>query len=361
MSSPDKIKACAFLPAATSMIYSMGLEEHLCGVTFECHSDKPKVVRSFIEGNNYSSAEIDKVVSESKQMGKSLYYVDEELLQQIEPDVIFTQDVCDVCQIGTSYAEQAIFKLKKQPLVIPLTPRTLNDVYGNAITIAKALGHEEVAYKVLAELKKRTDSILDTLRKNNAPLKRVMIMEWIEPIYNCGHWIPYQISQAGGVDMLSNPGGYSIVTPWEKVRLYNPEVLAIAPCGFNIHRAAQEIDKLEKQEGWNDIAAVKNGSVFVADADLFTCPSLQLVDGIEMLSHLFHPDLFPPQNKFKDKCLQLYTPKKCRSCGKGFTCQSVDCWCSKMPAVMPMEEGKDCLCPECLSKAIDEKLAKAGS
>src|SRR5579872_5022922 len=123
------MKACSFLPAASSMIYQMGLEEFLYGVTFECHSDKPKVVRSHIEGNTYTSLEIEKIVSESKQMGKSLYYVDEELLQEIAPDVIFTQDVCDVCQIGTSYAERAIFKLKKQPKVIPLIPRNLEDVY----------------------------------------------------------------------------------------------------------------------------------------------------------------------------------------------------------------------------------------
>ncbi len=107
------MKVCSFLPAATSMIYQMGLEEFLCGVTFECPSDKPRVVRSYLEGNNYTSAEIDKIVSESKQEDKSLYYIDEELLQQIAPDIIFTQDVCDVCQISTSYVERAIYKLKK--------------------------------------------------------------------------------------------------------------------------------------------------------------------------------------------------------------------------------------------------------
>jgi iron complex transport system substrate-binding protein len=295
------LKVCSFLPAATRMIYQMGLEDSLYGVTFECPSDKPKVVRSHIEGNTYSSEEIEKIVSESKQMGKSLYYIDEDILQEIAPDVIFTQDVCDVCQIGTSYAERAIFKLKKQPLVVPLTPRNLNDVYANAIDIAKAMGKEEAAYKLLAELKKRTDSITDTLRKHNAPLKRVMVMEWLDPIYNCGHWIPYQIALAGGVDMLSNPAGYSIITDWEKVVRYNPEVLVVAPCGFNIERTAKEIDKLAKREGWNELAAVKNSAVFIADADLFTCPSTELVDGIELLASMFHPEIFPMQKQFDDK------------------------------------------------------------
>jgi len=303
------MKVCSFLPAATSMIHHMGLEEFLCGVTFECHSDKPKIVRSHIEGNNYSSAEIEKIVSESKQMGKSLYYVDEDLLQEISPDVIFTQDVCDVCQIGTSYAERAIHKLKKQPLVIPLTPRSLNDVYDNAILIAKTLGREEAAYHLLAGLKKRTDKIIDTLRTNNAPLKRIMIMEWLNPIYNCGHWIPYQIAQAGGVDMLSNPSGYSVITSWEKIVRYNPEVLVVAPCGFNIERSAKEIDKLTRREGWNDLSAVKNNAVHLADADLFTCPSTHLVDGIELLASLFHPELFPLEKRFENKFLPLAKSK----------------------------------------------------
>ena len=307
----QKLKVCSFLPAATSMIYQMGLEEFLCGVTFECHSDKPKVVRSHIEGNTYSSEEIEKIVSESKQMGKGLYYVDEDLLQEIAPDIIFTQDVCDVCQIGTSFAERAIYKLKKPPLVIPLTPRNLNDVYDNAITIAKALEKEEAAYQLLAQLKKRTDKIIDILRKNNAPLKRVMIMEWLNPIYNCGHWIPYHVAQAGGVDMLSNPSGYSIITPWDKVVQYNPEVLVVAPCGFNVERSAKEIYKLTEREGWNELLAVKNNAVYLADADLFTCPSTHLTDGIELLASMFHPDLFPIiQKEYKDKYMRLASVTK---------------------------------------------------
>ncbi|HWZ21612.1 MAG TPA: ABC transporter substrate-binding protein [Cytophagaceae bacterium] len=299
------MKVCSFLPAVTQMIYSMNLQEHLSGVTFECISDKPKVVRSYIEGNDYTSEEIDRIVSQSKAQGKSLYYIDEELLQSISPDIIFTQDVCDVCQIDTSYVQRSTYKLKKQPLIVSLIPKTLNDVYQNAITIATALGKEEVAYKYLAELKKRTDGIIDTLRKYNAPLRRVMVMEWIDPIYNCGHWIPYQVAQAGGVDMLSNPSGYSIVTPWEKVRLYNPEVLVVAPCGFNVNRAAKEIEILYSKEGWNDLGAVKNREVYIVDAEFFTQPSTTLVDGIELLAALFHPTLFQVPQKLSTHYLSI--------------------------------------------------------
>jgi len=299
------MKICSFLPAATQMIYSMNLQENLCGVTFECVSDKPKVVRSYMEGNNYSSDEIDRIVSQSKEEGKSLYYIDEELLESISPDIIFTQDVCDVCQIDTSHVQRAISKLSKQPLIVPLIPKTLNDVYQNAVTIAASLGKGEIAHKLLSELKKRTDKIIDTLRENNAPLRRVMVMEWLDPIYNCGHWIPYQISQAGGVDMLSNPAGYSIITPWEKVKQYNPEVLVIAPCGFNVKRSSEEIRILAAKNGWNDLLSVKNKEVYLANAELFTQPGTTLVDGIELLAALFHPTLFEVPVKLSSHYLSV--------------------------------------------------------
>lgn len=291
------MKACSFLPAATQMIYDMGLQHLLYGITFECPPqalvEKSKIVRCVMEGKAYSSIEIDRIFSAAKAQGKSLYYVDEDLLQQIQPDVIFTQDTCEICQIDTKCTAAAVAKLKKQPQLVPLTPNNLDDVYQTAITIATALGHEEAAYAYLSRLQKRTDNILDTLREHKMPLKRVMLMEWIEPIYNCGHWIPFQIAQAGGLDALSNPGGDSIVTPWEKILRYNPEVLVIAPCGFDINRAKVELHLLTAKEGWNDLEAVKTGQVYLCDFDLFTQPSAStLVEGIEMLAALFHPQLF---------------------------------------------------------------------
>jgi iron complex transport system substrate-binding protein len=304
------IKICSFLPAATSMIYEMGLENQLVGVTFECHSDKPKVVRSYLEGTNHTSQEIDQIVSQSKAQGKSLYYIDDSLLASLAPDIIFTQDVCDVCQIDTSHVARSVYKLAKEPELIPLIPRNLDDIYQNVITIAKAFDQEERGYELLAKLKKRTDFILDTLRKNNAPLKRVMVMEWLDPIYNCGHWIPYQIAQAGGVDMLSNPSGYSVVTAWEKILLYNPEVLVVAPCGFDVNRSSQELEALTKLEGWDTLQAVQNNAVFLADADLFTQPSTTVVDGIELLAALFHPDLFEVPKKLENKYLSFHANEK---------------------------------------------------
>lgn len=279
----------------------MRLDHLLFGVTFECPLppglEKPKVVRCMLEGHNYTSMEIDRIFSASKASGKSLYYVDEGLLAAIEPDIIFTQDVCDVCQIDTACTSAAIERLNKTPVIVPLTPSNLQEVFDSAITVASLMGHEEAAYKYLASLKKRIDNILDKLREHHMPLRRVMVFEWMDPIYNCGHWIPFQIAQAGGIDMLSNPGGDSVVTDWNKILKYNPEVLVIAPCGFDITRTKQEISTLCRKPGWSQLKAVQSDEVYLADFDLFTQPSASsLVDGIELLAALFHPSLFsiPP-------------------------------------------------------------------
>lgn len=303
--------ALSFLPAATRMIYDMGLQEYLQGVTFECFPDalaeKPKVVRCLLEGNHYSSIEIDRIYSTSKAQGKSLYYVDEDLLWKLQPDVIFTQDVCEVCQIDTACTREAVAKLEKQPLLIPLTPKDLNDVYQTAIIIAFALGKEEAAYSYLSSLQKRTDHILDILRLHKMPLKPVMLMEWIDPIYNCGHWIPYQVAQAGGIDMLGNPSSVSIVTSWDRIVKYNPEVLIIAPCGFEVKRALEELHLLTQKKEWDQLQAVQNKQVYVLDFDLFTQPSPStLTDGIELLAALFHPALFTVPPHLKHKYINVY-------------------------------------------------------
>ncbi|WP_293309029.1 ABC transporter substrate-binding protein [Pedobacter sp. UBA5917] len=303
------MKVVSFLPAATKMIYDMGLQEYLYGVTFECPkeaADQPKVVRCILEGKNYSSIEIDRIFSASKAQGKSLYWVDDELLESIAPDVVFTQDICEVCNIDTVCTETAVMKLSKQPTLVPLSPNNLQDVFECAITIARALGKEEVALNYLAGLQRKTDHILDQLRANRAPLKRVMLMEWIEPIYNCGHWIPFQIAAAGGVDMLSNPAGDSIVTHWDKILKYNPEVLVIAPCGFDQKRSLEEMQLLTSKPGWGKLEAVKNNQVYIADFDMFTQPSIgTLVEGIQALACMFHPGIFKADDHIAKKFINL--------------------------------------------------------
>ncbi|MFB6305684.1 MAG: ABC transporter substrate-binding protein [Flavobacteriales bacterium] len=280
-----KPKICSFLPAVTSMINEMGMEEYLSGVTFECPSDKPVVVNSVIEENDPPAHEIEAIVREKMQNGEELYSINKEKLADIQPDIIFTQDVCEACQIDTNLVKRSIDHLDKKPEIVPLNPRNLSDVFENARTIAEKIGEKEKCEQYFKSLNERLRKIKNSLQNKNK--REVMVMEWTDPIYNCGHWIPDQIEAAGGVDKLSNPEGYSEVVSFNKVLEYDPEVIVVAPCGFDEERARQESEVLKKNKGWEQLRAVKNDNVHFLDSNLFTCPSTTLVDGIEKLSRIF--------------------------------------------------------------------------
>lgn len=303
-------RVCSFIPAVTQMVYDMGLQNELFGVTFECPKkalqEKEIVVRCVLEGKHFSSEEIDKIFSNSKAKGRSLYYVDEQVLGNILPDIIFTQDVCEVCQIDTKCTSAAVAKLPKKVELATISPDTLEDVFKSVIQIAKVFEKEEKGYQHLHQLQQRIDTIIDTQRKHRLRPRRVSLLEWINPIYNCGHWIPDQVALAGGIDMLSNPGGDSIVTNWDKIVRYNPEVMVIAPCGFDTKRTIEEISILSNKADWSELKAVKNKEVYIADFDLFTQPSAStLVDGIELLFSVFHPSVANLTSHLKQKVVSL--------------------------------------------------------
>jgi iron complex transport system substrate-binding protein len=287
----------SFMPAVTQMIYDMGLQEHLNGITFECPkialAEKQVAVRYKLEGQVLTSEEINTIFSKTKAEGGTLYYVDEPVLESIAPDVIFTQDVCDVCQIDTACVATSAYKLPKIPKLISITPNSLEDVFENAITIAEALGKKEVGIAYVKMLKDRVYTIVDTQRAKRIQPKSVLLLEWIDPLFNCGHWIPHQIGYAGGIDLLSHPSGDSIVIPWDKIVKYNPEVLIIAPCGYEVSRTLEDMKFLEEKPEWSSLKAVKNGQVFIADFDMFTQSSAAtLVNGIECLAKMIHSEHF---------------------------------------------------------------------
>jgi iron complex transport system substrate-binding protein len=287
----------SFMPAVTQMIYDMGLQEYLHGITFECPkialAEKKVVVRYKLEGQELTSVEINTIFSKTKAEGGTLYYIDEPVLESIAPDVIFTQDVCDVCQIDTACVATSANKLPKVPKLISITPNSLEDVFENAITIADAFGKKEVGIAHVKKLKERIYSIVDLQRAKRIQLKSVLMLEWIDPLFNCGHWIPHQIGYAGGIDLLSHPSGDSIVIPWDKIVKYNPEILIIAPCGYQISRTLEDMKFLEEKPEWTTLSAVKNGQVYLADFDMFTQSSADtLVNGIECLAKMIHPEYF---------------------------------------------------------------------
>ncbi|MFY0627421.1 MAG: ABC transporter substrate-binding protein [Reichenbachiella sp.] len=304
------MKICSFIPAVTQMIYDLGLESDLYGVTFECPAialhEKKKVVRCVLEDKEYSSREIDRIFSQSKAEGRSLYYVDQAVLSDIAPDVIFTQDICEVCQIDTECTAAAVSKLDKEVKLVTISPDSLEDVFASVLTIAKEFNRIDLAHSHLAQLQLRLDKIIDQQRRYQIRPRRVSLLEWVDPIYNCGHWIPDQIALAGGIDMLSNPSGDSVVTSWDKIVKYDPEVLVIAPCGFSTERSLVEIEIMTSKAEWMSLKAVANQEVYIADFDLFTQPSAStLVDGIELLSTVFNPTYFNLDTRLKPKLKSL--------------------------------------------------------
>ena len=300
------MKVSSFMPAVTQMIYDMGLQEYLQGVTFECPkvalNEKQVAVRYKLEGKTLTSKEITAIFSKTKAECGTLYYVDEPVLESIAPDIIFTQDVCDVCQIDTESVAKSAYKLAKVPELISITPNSLEDVFDNALTIAKAMNKQTIGVNYVSQLKERIYKIVDTQRANRLQAKSVMLLEWIDPLFNCGHWIPHQIGYAGGIDLLSHPSGDSIVISWDKIVKYNPEILIIAPCGYGIERTMKDMRFLEEKSEWKSLRAVKNKQVFIADFAMFTQSSAStLVDGIECLSAMIHPDNFSVSDVLKDK------------------------------------------------------------
>jgi len=304
------MKVCSFLPAVTQMIYDMGLERDLYGVTFECPDvalkEKERVVRCILEGSNYSSKEIDEIFSKSKSDGESLYYVDEQMLQSIQPDLIFTQAACEVCQIDTACTAAAVERIEKEVELVEISPDSFEDVWSAAKLIAEKVGRPDAFENYDQKLRKRINRFTEGLK--NLKDKKAALIEWIDPIYNCGHWIPDQINLAGGNDGLANPHGDSFRITWKMLKDYDPEVLILAPCGYRIQRSLEDMPFLTEQTGWESMKAVRNNAVYIIDFEFFTQSSAStLVSGIEILASVFHPECFDLPSNLKDSVLKFDT------------------------------------------------------
>ncbi len=288
----------SFLPSATEMLCALGVEDRLVGITHECDypasvKRKPIVVRSAVPVETMTQAEIDTAVSERLQNGLSVYQVDEKLLQELEPDLILTQDLCQVCAPSGNEVTQALNMLAKKPRILWLTPRSLQQIENNLIEIGEATGCVNKAEALIATGRARLESIAeitDTLSSR----PRVFCMEWIDPVYCSGHWVPEMVRIAGGMDELSRQGADSVRIAWNDVLNWAPEILVIMPCGCHLEKVAELAPKLFSRPGWCDLPAVRKDRVYAVDANsYFARPGPRVIDGAELLAHLIHPQLFP--------------------------------------------------------------------
>ena len=287
----------SFLPSATEMVCALGLADQLVGITHECDypaetKGKPIVVRNVLPIEEMSQSEIDAAVAQRIGDGNSLYQVDEKLLKQLAPDLILTQDLCQVCAPSGNEVAQVLNLLPNKPQILWLTPSTLEQIADNLRDLGEATGRGERAAELIAEGRARLEEIAAVTRTlSNRP--RVFCMEWLNPIYCSGHWVPEMVKLAGGVDALSREGEDSARISWNQMVEWAPEVLIITPCGFNLEKVMEESRQLVDYPGWSELPAVREGRVYAVDANsYFARPGPRVVEGTELLAHLIHPKLF---------------------------------------------------------------------
>jgi iron complex transport system substrate-binding protein len=289
----------SFLPSATEMACALGLADSIVGITHECDyppeiKSKPVVVRNVLPLERMTQSEIDQAVAERIREGQSLYQIDEQLLRELAPDLILTQNLCQVCAPSGNEVSQVLKALPKAPQILWLTPQSLSEIFDNVLELGAATGRTAEAETLLNHYRRRLDSLAErTAAVSYRP--RVFCMEWLDPVYASGHWVPELVKIAGGIDELGRERGESVRVPWEKITEWAPEVLVIMPCGFDLQQTMKQIWSVfgYQSSPFFDLPAVQNGRVYAVDANsYFARPGPRVVEGAELLAQLIHPELF---------------------------------------------------------------------
>ena len=272
------------------MLFALGLGEDVTAVTHECDHppearELPKVTRDVI-GPGLPPAEIDRAVRELTEQGQAIYELDEEALRRARPDLIVTQALCAVCAVSYDDVKTVAERLDPVPEVISLDPHTLGEVLGDVRTLASATGSKDAGVDLVQDAAARIDRVRLAVR--DAEPVRVAALEWLDPIYVAGHWTPQLIEYAGGFDVLGLPGEHSQRRSWEEVKAARPEVAVVMPCGYDAERAAEEAHAFA-----GELRELAARVVAVDAAAFFSRPGPRLVDGLELLGHVLHPDRLP--------------------------------------------------------------------
>ncbi len=301
------MRILSFLPSATEIVYLLGLDDQLYGVTHECDYPegaltKPKLTSNAISSGNATSKQIDDRVRGSLTAGKGIYSLDYQLFRAAKPDVIFTQELCEVCAVSYGEIYRAASSLPKKAEVISLDTFTVDDILAAIITVGSTCGKELEAKRLVESLNvriKRVTDLVGNLQKKGKKSRRVLFVEWIDPLMSGGHWIPEMIKRAGGTDLFGIHGENSKRVNWIDAARSSPDLIVVAPCGFAVERARIEMKQLKKLPSWEGVPAVKNGNVFVADGNAyFSRPGPRIVEGLEILASMINPELEEFANKF---------------------------------------------------------------
>lgn len=289
------MRIVSLLPSATEMVCALGLEDQLVGVTHECDYPPsvqrlPKVTRTLIS-TDATSSEIDRLVSERLKTVRALYSLDVASLNDLRPDVIVTQSLCDVCAVSPNEVQAALARLPGNPHVVNLEPQSLEGVFDAIRQVASASGVS--ADETVGGLTARVEAV--SARSATLTARpRVVLLEWLDPPFSSGHWSPELVRLAGGIEGLGKEGRPSRRLRWEDVVAWQPEAIVIACCGFNVERTCQDLAGVRSIAGWHKLPAVRSRRVYVADgSQYFNRPGPRLVDSLELLAHALHPALHP--------------------------------------------------------------------
>ena len=306
MPEKSKLKIASLLPSATEIVCALGLEENLVGITHECDFppsivDKPHLTQSRISHETMSSAEIDHAVRSQLDGHGSIYDLNAELLAELNPDLIITQELCEVCAVSYETVQKAAKIYVAGAKVISLEPNTIEDIFRNIETVGALCGAAARAAEVVSNLRERLGRIRErVLRSAGSTSKRVFMLEWLEPPFAPGHWTPEQVEIAGGICLLGKAGEKSVTTTYQRIAESKPEVIVLIPCGYYTGDILRQLPNTEFPASFREIPAFENGDIWAMDASsYFSRPAPRVVDGAEILAKIFHPEIFgaPGENE----------------------------------------------------------------
>ena len=285
----------SFLPSATELIYELGCQEKLYGVTHECKYPKdacakPKVINTVINSEELSSKEIDSTTCKLLKEGKDIFILEEDNLKKANPDLIISQETCEVCAAYTNQVNKAVKILEKKPILHSMDPHNVKEILESITKVGEILELSQKASQIKESLEKRIAKI----EEKKVEKQKVLAIEWIEPFFTAGHWVPEMIEIAGGKNMISKTGDHSRRLGIEEIIESNPDIIILMPCGFDTKRTIKEYLKILKNNTiWNSLDAVRKGRVFAVDANsFFSKPSIRTVEGIEILAKIIQPENF---------------------------------------------------------------------
>jgi iron complex transport system substrate-binding protein len=295
------MRIVSLLPSATEIVAALGLSGELVGVTHECDwppeiVGTPVMTRSVFDLSSTPSVEIHRLVTDAVHGGSSLYALDEAALEAAKPDLILTQELCEVCAVSYRQVNEAARTIDAEIVVVSLEPTSIEGILNTISTVGAMTDAEDAAVELVESLRTRL-GIVETRaherRQEGHEPPRIVALEWLDPPFAVGHWVPEQIRRAGGWDLLGQDGEKSQETDWRAVSEVDPEMLLLMPCGFHLRETVAEWERTSRPALWKTIEAVRRGNVFALDGSAyFSRPGPRVIDGIEMLAEIFDPDAF---------------------------------------------------------------------